>query len=73
MQGRSFVLLTTIMLVVITIGLISTAYLYFSSIVTVGPVLSVASGYCNTSKIISVTESIPPGFRALNISCNAAC
>ncbi len=48
-------IIATIMLVVITIGLISTAYLYFSSIVTVGPVLSVASGYCDTNKNIFVT------------------
>jgi FlaG/FlaF family flagellin (archaellin) len=48
-------IIATIMLVVITIGLISTAYLYFSSIVTVGPVLSIASAYCNTTKHISVT------------------
>ena len=33
-------IIATIILVVITIGLISTAYIYFSSIVTVGPVVS---------------------------------
>jgi hypothetical protein len=48
-------IIATIMLVVITIGLISTAYLYFSSIVTVGPVLAIAYANCNTSKIISAT------------------
>ena len=39
-------IIATIMLVVITIGLISTAYLYFAGIVSVGPVLSIASAYC---------------------------
>jgi hypothetical protein len=43
------------MLVVITIGLISTAYLYFTSIVSVGPVLSIANAYCDNSKNIYVT------------------
>ena len=33
-------IIATIILVVITIGLISTAYIYFTSIVTVGPVVS---------------------------------
>lgn len=33
-------IIATIILVVITIGLISTAYIYFASIVTVGPVVS---------------------------------
>jgi len=46
-------IIATIMLVVITIGLISTAYLYFTSIVTVGPVLSVAYANCNSSKVIT--------------------
>ena len=49
-------IIATIMLVVITIGLISTAYLYFAGIVTVGPVLSIASAYCDAStKFIYVT------------------
>jgi flagellin-like protein len=44
-------IIATIMLVVITIGLISTAYLYFTSIVSVGPVLSIAGAYCNNKNI----------------------
>jgi FlaG/FlaF family flagellin (archaellin) len=44
-------IIATIMLVVITIGLISTAYLYFTSIVSVGPVLSIASAYCSGTSI----------------------
>lgn len=48
-------IIATIMLVVITIGLISTAYLYFAGIVAVGPVLAVANAYCNTSQTISIT------------------
>jgi flagellin-like protein len=48
-------IIATIMLVVITIGLISTAYLYFSGIVTVGPVLAIANANCNGSQIISAT------------------
>ena len=51
-------IIATIMLVVITIGLVSTAYLYFAGIVSVGPVLSIASAYCNgtgTNRMIPVT------------------
>ena len=39
-------IIAAIILVVITIGLIATAYLYFSGIVTVGPVIALAAGYC---------------------------
>jgi len=39
-------IIATIILVVITIGLIATAYLYFMGIVTVGPVVSIASARC---------------------------
>ena len=45
MKGISTII-AAIILVVITIGLIATAYLYFMGIVTVGPVVSVASAYC---------------------------
>jgi len=48
-------IIATIILVVITIGLISTAYLYFASIVQVGPVVSIASAYCNTTDDIIIT------------------
>ena len=48
-------IIASIILVVITIGLISTAYLYFAGIVTVGPVLSIASAYCNTTQHITIT------------------
>lgn len=48
-------IIATIILVVITIGLISTAYLYFAGIVQVGPVLSVASAFCNSTQHIKVT------------------
>jgi hypothetical protein len=48
-------IIATIILVVITIGLISTAYLYFASIVQVGPVVSIASAYCNSDNDIMIT------------------
>ena len=48
-------IIATIMLVVITIGLISTAYLYFSTIVTVGPVIAIASGFCDSTQNIKIT------------------
>ncbi len=48
-------IIATIILVVITIGLVSTAYLYFAGIVQVGPVVSIASAYCNTTDHIIVT------------------
>lgn len=48
-------IIATIILVVITIGLVSTAYLYFAGIVQVGPVLSVASAYCNSTTDITIT------------------
>ena len=48
-------IIAAIILVVITIGLIGTAYMYFSGIVSVGPVLALASGYCNTTNHIHIT------------------
>ena len=45
MKGISTII-AAIMLTVITIGLVATAYLYFSSIVQVGPVVSIAAAYC---------------------------
>jgi len=54
MKGVSTII-ASILLVVITIGLVATAYLYFSSIVTVGPVVTVASAYCNTTNHILFT------------------
>ena len=47
-------IIAAIILVVITIGLIATAYLYFAGIVSVGPVLAIASARCS-SNVISVT------------------
>jgi len=47
-------IIASIILVVITIGLISTAYLYFSSIVTVGSIVSIASAHCDSSGAITV-------------------
>jgi len=44
-------IIATIILVVITIGLLATAYLYFAGIVTVGAVVAVGSGSCNGSHI----------------------
>jgi hypothetical protein len=41
-------IIASIILVVITIGLIATAYLYFAGIVTVGPVITIANAYCQT-------------------------
>lgn len=46
MKGISTII-AAIILVVITIGLIATAYLYFAGIVSVGPVVSIATAYCN--------------------------
>jgi len=46
MKGISTII-AAIILVVITIGLIATAYLYFAGIVSVGPVVAVSAGYCN--------------------------
>ena len=54
MKGISTII-ASIILVVITIGLISTAYLYFAGIVSVGPVIAIASGYCNASDVIFLT------------------
>jgi len=48
-------IIATIILVVITIGLISTAYLYFASIVQVGAVVSIANAYCDSSNNIQIT------------------
>jgi len=48
-------IIATIILVVITIGLISTAYLYFAGIVQVGPVVSIANAYCDASDDIHIT------------------
>jgi len=48
-------IIAAIILVVITIGLIATAYMYFSGIVSVGPVLALASFSCNTTNYIHVT------------------
>jgi len=45
MKGISTII-AAIMLTVITIGLVATAYLYFSSIVQVGPVVELAAAYC---------------------------
>jgi len=49
MKGISTII-AAIILVVITIGLIATAYLYFAGIVSVGPVVSIGSAYCNYDK-----------------------
>jgi len=48
-------IIASIILVVITIGLISTAYLYFAGMVSVGPVVSVASAYCDSANDIQIT------------------
>lgn len=48
-------IIATILLVVITIGLVSTAYLYFAGIVSVGPVVSIANAYCNSDDDIMIT------------------
>jgi len=48
-------IIATIILVVITIGLISTAYLYFAGIVQVGAVVSIANAYCDASDDIHIT------------------
>ena len=48
-------IIATIILVVITIGLISTAYLYFASIVQVGAVVSIANAFCDASDDIHIT------------------
>jgi len=48
-------IIASILLVVITIGLISTAYLYFVGIVSVGGVITIASAYCTSTRNITVT------------------
>ena len=48
-------IIAAIILVVITIGLIATAYLYFAGIVSVGPVVAIASAYCDDTNLVKIS------------------
>ena len=53
MKGISTII-AAIILVVITIGLIATAYLYFAGIISPGAVIALSSGYCDADNFIQI-------------------